>query len=397
MLDNILKIFQPRRPPGPSGKYALVNTGSDESFLLPQKAIKLGRDLTNQLVLEDDPAISREHARILFERNAYWLEDLGSMNGTALNGKRISKRQRLAPGDRITIGQTELVVEMVPEVKEADFGEYEVLSEVARGGMGIIYRARDKYSGDVVAIKELLIESSSGPEQRRAREARFKREATLLKRLHHPNLVAVYDVKLGPEKFYYVMEFLEGRSLNQELAERKRFTPLEFLHILEQVGQGLAYAHAKKVVHRDIKPDNIFLMQDGTVKLTDFGIARPDDIESNLTRSGAMLGTIGYVAPEQLNNARRVDHRADIFSLAVVTYQALAGKKPFDGQGITDVVGQIVSHDETPLNQLVSDVDAGTAAVVATALRKKPGDRYASVSDFVRDYRAAVTAAQTNP
>ncbi|HEY9869635.1 MAG TPA: hypothetical protein V6D08_10755, partial [Candidatus Obscuribacterales bacterium] len=97
------------------------------------------------------------------------------------------------------------------------------------------------------------------------------------------------------------------------------------------------------------------------------------------------------------SNARRVDHRADIFSLAVVTYQALSGTKPFDGQGITDVVGQIVSQDETPLNELVSDVDASTAAVVARAMRKKPGDRYASVSDFVRDYKAAVTAAQTNP
>jgi len=110
-----------------------------------------------------------------------------------------------------------------------------------------------------------------------------------------------------------------------------------------------------------------------------------------------MLGTLGYSAPEQLNSAKRVDHRADIFSLAVVTYQVLSGQKPFDGKGITDVVAGIMSGEETPLNELAADVDFATSAIVARGMRKKPGDRYASVSDFVRDYKEAVLALQTNP
>jgi len=397
-LGDLLKMLlsHPRQETG-GCKFSLVHVASDDSIVLERSPVRIGRDPSNQFVIDDDGAVSREHAEIFFDDDAYWIRDLDSMNGTAVNGKRLSKQRMLQPGDRVTVGQTEFLIAAVPELKERDFGEYELVCEIARGGMGIVYRASSKRDVADVAIKELYVDSFMDGEKRRAREERFRREATLLNRLHHPNLVKVYDLKLGPRQFYYVMELLEGRNLMDELTAKGRLAPLAFLPILEQVGAALHYAHSKKVIHRDIKPDNIFILSDGTVKLTDFGVARPDDIESNLTRSGAILGTLGYAAPEQLNSAKRVDQRADIFSLAVVTYQVLSGQKPFDGKGITDVVAGIMSAEETPLHELAADVDRATSAIVARGMRKRPGDRYASVSEFVRDYKQTVLAVQTTP
>ncbi len=396
-LGDLLKRFVLGRRQADVGcRFALVNLTSDESVVLEEQPVRIGRDSKNQVVIDDDLAVSREHSEIFFDDDCHWIRDLASMNGTFVNGKMLTKHRRLGAGDRVTIGQTEFLVEVVPDVKERDFGCYDLVCEIARGGMGVVYRATGIPGSPDVAIKELYVDNYMDSEKRKALEERFRREATLLKRLHHPNLVTVYEVNLGPRLFYYVMELLEGRNLMDELTAKGRLSPMEFLPILEQVGAGLHYAHSKKVVHRDIKPDNIFILNDGTVKLTDFGVARPDDFESNLTASGAMLGTLGYSAPEQLNSAKRVDHRADVFSLAVVTYQVLSGQKPFDGKGITDVVARIMSGEETPLNELAADVDFATSSIVARGMRKKPGDRYASVSDFVRDYKHAVLAVQTN-
>src|SRR5262249_3572690 len=144
-----------------------------------------------------------------------------------------------------------------------------------------------------------------------------KREAITVKRLVHPNIVKVYDIGLEDDQYFYVMEYLEGRSLKREL-ELKGGALLaqEYWPILTQVAEALDFAHTMNVVHRDVKPDNIFITSDGTVKITDFGIARAVDYEeTKLTKTGVMLGTLAYVSPEQLQDAKAVDHRADIFSL----------------------------------------------------------------------------------
>lgn len=215
--------------------------------------------------------------------------------------------------------------------------------------------------------------------------------------LKHGNLVAVHEVELHPDRMYYVTELLEGHSLHCELVQRTSFSPPEFLPVVEQLGAALAYAHSQGLIHRDITPENIFITRDGTAKLTDFGIAHPEDEDSTITRSGALLGTIGYAAPEQTGNARTVDHRADIFSMAVVTYQALSGKKPFPGPGVTKTVGQMISGDFIPLHELVPDVLQGTSAVVGRGLRKRPSERYASAEEFVKNYRDSLAPAAVPP
>lgn len=268
-----------------------------------------------------------------------------------------------------------------------DFGRYKILSEIGRGGMGIVYQAYDPEENRLVAIKRLVMENIS-PEKMREFRDRFKREAVTVKRLSHQNIVEVFDVAVDSDNYYYVMEFLEGRSLRSELEGRKEpMAPAEFWSYLKQVAEALDFAHTMNVVHRDVKPDNIFILKDGRVKITDFGIARAVDFEeTKLTKTGVMLGTLAYVSPEQLQDAKNVDHRADIFSLGVVTYEALSKQIPFSGEGIAATIVKIVSKEEKPLHILNPAISVDTAAAVSKAMRKKARERYRSVKDFAREF-----------
>jgi serine/threonine protein kinase len=273
-----------------------------------------------------------------------------------------------------------------------DFGHYEVLSELGRGGMGIVYQALDRRNQRMVAIKQLVLDNID-PKKQREFQDRFKREAHMASRLDHANIVTVFDVEA--ESNYYVMEFLDGHSLRKELELRGgKMVARELWSIFKQVASGLAYAHSFNVVHRDVKPDNIFILKDGTVKLTDFGIARTVDYEqTHLTKTGVMLGTLAYVSPEQLQDAKNVDHRADIFSLGVVCYESLSGKLPFTGEGIAGTVIKILTSEAEPLHSLNQNVSVEIGAVVSKAIRKKARDRFMSVLDFAKEFeRALVTS-----
>lgn len=271
------------------------------------------------------------------------------------------------------------------------FENYKILAELGRGGMGIVYKAQDLRSDKIVAIKQLILENIDPNKHKEFRE-RFQREAETVLSLKHKNIVSVLDISKEIDSHYYVMENLEGHSLRKEISRRGgRIKPRAYLAILEQIAEGLSYAHTLNVVHRDVKPDNIFILDDGSVKLTDFGIARVADLEAtNLTKTGVMLGTLAYVSPEQLQNAKTVDHRADIFSLGVVTYEALSGKLPFTGDGIAATIVKIMSQEEVPLHIVMPSIPAELSACVTRALRKRPRDRYRSVVEFVREFRLAV-------
>jgi serine/threonine protein kinase len=272
-----------------------------------------------------------------------------------------------------------------------DFGRYKILSEIGRGGMGIVYQAYDPEENRLVAIKQLVMENIS-PEKMREFRDRFRREAVTIKRLSHKNIVEVFDVEVDEGKYYYVMEFLEGHSLKSELEHRQEpMTPQEYWPFLSQVSEALDFAHTMNVVHRDVKPDNIFILKDGRVKITDFGIARAVDFEeTKLTKTGVMLGTLAYVSPEQLQDAKNVDHRADIFSLGVVSYEALSKQIPFSGEGIAATIVKIVSKEEKPLHILNTSIGVETSACVAKAMRKRARERYRSIKDFARDFASSL-------
>ncbi|HEY9715732.1 MAG TPA: protein kinase, partial [Chroococcales cyanobacterium] len=194
----------------------------------------------------------------------------------------------------------------------------------------------------------------------------------------------------------YVMEFLDGHSLRTELELRGgKMSPAEYWQVLSQVAEGLSFAHTMNVVHRDVKPDNIFLLNDGRVKLTDFGIARAADYEqTHLTKTGVMMGTLAYVSPEQLQDAKNVDHRADIFSLGVVSYESLSGQVPFTGDGIAQTIVKIVSQEEKPLHILVPYISVEISTTVTKALRKRARERYRSVMEFAKEFESALNSSR---
>jgi serine/threonine protein kinase/DNA-binding beta-propeller fold protein YncE len=273
-----------------------------------------------------------------------------------------------------------------------DFGPYKILAEIGRGGMGIVYQALDQRDNRLVAIKQLVMTNIDPAKEQEFRD-RFKREAATASRLKHPNIVTVFDVSTETGTYFYVMEYLEGHSLRKELELKGgRLTPQQYWPIFAQVVEGLSFAHSMNVVHRDVKPDNIFLLSDGRVKITDFGIARSaDDFEqTSLTKTGVMMGTLAYVSPEQLQDAKNVDHRADIFSLGVVSYESLSGLVPFTGDGIAQTIVKIVSQEEKPLHILLPYISVETSATVTKALRKRARERFRSVKEFARDFEKSL-------
>ncbi len=255
---------------------------------------------------------------------------------------------------------------------------YELLRLLGRGGMAEVYAARDHTLGREVAVKVLLdrfLEDN-------AFTRRFHDEARHVARLNHPNLVAVYDTGIDRNQPYIVMELVEGRSL-QEAITAGGLTEERALDIVADVCTALAYAHDRGLIHRDIKPGNILLSNDGAVKVTDFGIARAVDNET-VTRTAAVLGTAAYLSPEQAQGLD-VDPRSDLYSLGVVLYEALTGNQPFSGDSPVTVAYQHVQESPRPPRELVPGISPAAEAITMRALAKNPANRYQHAGEMHDD------------
>jgi hypothetical protein len=253
------------------------------------------------------------------------------------------------------------------------FARYEILGVIGRGGMGTVYRARHPGLDRVVALKVLAPRLAADPEF----VARFEREARTLASLSHPNIVAVHDTGVEAGTPYLVMEFVEGVSLRKLLAER-RLPPEEALGIVPPLCDALEYAHARGVVHRDVKPENILIDTKGRTKIADFGLAFIVGVDATrLTRADISMGTPHYMAPEQVESSRQVDHRADIYSMGVVLYEMLTGELP---------LGRFAPPSEK------SKVNRRLDEIVLRALEKEPARRYQQVTEFHRDIEDAPRA-----
>ena len=267
---------------------------------------------------------------------------------------------------------------MPPQIPKS-IGRYDILQLVGRGGMGVLYRARDQVLERDVALKMMLVDFSTDPT---ARE-RFQREAKAVARLQHRNVVTIHELGEADGTPYIVMEFLSGRDLDQLLKGEKQLGLADKLDVAIQLCDGLGYAHEEGIVHRDIKPGNVRVLEDGTVKILDFGIAKFAAM-SNATQTGTIMGTASYMAPEQIMG-QPVDGRADLFSTGVLLYELLAGKKPFVGDSPTSVVYQIMHGEATSIRELVPDLPDALAEVVSRALEKDPAQRYAKASELASD------------
>jgi eukaryotic-like serine/threonine-protein kinase len=258
---------------------------------------------------------------------------------------------------------------------------YELESEVGRGGMGIVYCARDKRLKREIAVKVLPPELSFRADIRQ----RFLREAETAAQLNHPNIVPIYTVEEKDNLVYFVMAYIKGDNLGVRLQQHGAMPPVEVRRILREVADALAYAHNRNVIHRDIKPDNIIIDDEtGRAMVTDFGIARAltDSGDSRLTATGMAIGTPAYMSPEQSAGDRAIDGRSDLYSLGVVGYQMLCGQPPFVASNTPSMLVKHLSEKPVPVDERWPDLPADLSRAVMMCLEKDPADRFPSAAAF---------------
>ena len=276
-------------------------------------------------------------------------------------------------------------------------GRYEILGELGRGAMGVVYRAVDPVIGRNVAVKTIRLTEEGTGLTRPELLSRFQTEARAAGLLTHPNIVVVYDAGEEDGLYYITMELVVGQSMQAVFDSGEAFPVPRILRILEQTCSALQFAHERNIVHRDIKPANLMLTADDTVKVTDFGTAKILQF-GTVQQTTHVMGTPSYMSPEQVKG-RPVDGRTDIFSLGVVLYEMLTGEKPFPGQSITTVIYKIVNEEPIPPRQLNPSVHPGLNDIVMRALAKEPETRYQSCREMLEDLRnyRALGGNERNP
>ena len=260
-------------------------------------------------------------------------------------------------------------------------GRYRIIGELGRGAMGVVYHATDPSIGRPVAIKTIRIRDINDTQQRDRLRERLFREARSAGVLSHPNIVTIYDMDEADGLAYIAMAFVNGPTLEKMLASEQPLSGARMLRILRQTASALDYAHTKNIVHRDVKPANIMTDEDGSVKITDFGIARiTAGIHS--TDTTTVAGTPNYMSPEQVQGLP-LDGRSDQFSLAVIAYEILTGERPFVGEHLSTIVFRIVAESPPPAHRLNGTLTPQIDEVLRKGLAKKPDERFANCANFV--------------
>src|SRR5436190_2558275 len=271
-------------------------------------------------------------------------------------------------------------------------GRYQIVKELGRGAMGVVYQAVDPTIGRHVAIKTIRLGELDDPDERAKLRERLYREARTAGILSHPGIVTIYDMEEQGDVAFIAMEFVDGPTLDQLLSGREPIPRERLMSILRQTASALDYAHGKGIVHRDIKPANIMLASDGALKITDFGIAKVTTSQQ-YTQTGTILGTPNYMSPEQVQGLA-VTGRADQFSLAVIAFEMLTGDRPFAGEHLTTVVYKIVAEDPAPAQRLNPTLGPQIDAVLRRGLMKKPETRFGSCIEFANALEHACANTQ---
>lgn len=377
-----------------AGQELVITAGAGEGRRLAVgDELELGREGRGDGRLSDDPELSRHHARVFRDSGGrLTIEDLGSANGTFVNGQPVHGPRALEPGDSIRVGSTTLQLVATGQAPPAPapvpvrrpqppptpappssqlapgaaFAGCEVEQVIGHGDMGVVYRAEELALQRRVALK-LIRPEHSGDERFRER---FRREAGVAAAIDHPNVIPIFDA--GEEKglLYITMRLVEGTDLRALIASEGKLEPLRAAQIVRQVGAALDAAHARGMLHRDVKPSNVLLGREDHVYLTDFGLAKPLASSAGLTRAGTVVARAQYVAPEQIMG-QPVDARADVYALGCVLFEALTGEPPREtpppsvglAREFDDVVRRAMAQD--PDERYQSAGDLGQAALVA--------------------------------
>lgn len=262
---------------------------------------------------------------------------------------------------------------------------FKLIRELGRGATAIVYLVRDHELNRDLAVK--VIRSSFGADEEAM--ARLNREAKLVAQLQHPNIVKLYGTRHLPDgSMVLLMEHVPGRNLKELLQDTGALPPRRAMRFLADVASALAYAHRRRIVHRDVKPENIYIDDEvGTARLADFGVARPWDMDTRLTLPGESLGTPAYMAPEQIDG-QDVDGRSDVFSLGLVAYEMLSGSHPWEGESIYSIIFKQKQEDPRPLREIRPDLSDRVIAIVERAIRKDPADRWASAEEMLEAVQA---------
>jgi len=345
--------------------------------------VVLGRRSGVEFQILDEKA-SRDHAEVVFSEGRYVLRDLGSSNGTSLDGRRLERDETLRPGSLIRIGRT--VIEFLDESGGVPPGlrvsGYDLIERVGRGRMGTVYKARQLSMDRVVAIK-ILDETCSGD---RDFIERFRREARAAARLSHPNIVRMVDVGKSEGLHYYSMEFVEGETLKHLLREQGCIDTDRALEIALQAARALGHAHGRGMVHRDVKPANLLLTREGAVKVADLGIAKT--FEASAFASG-VHGTPHYMSPEQAAG-EELDARTDVFSLGATLYHMLTGSLPFEGDDDYEVARAHTTASLPAVQEREPDVPDSVTRMVERMMARDPALRHQSMGEVASDLERVI-------
>jgi serine/threonine protein kinase len=276
-------------------------------------------------------------------------------------------------------------------VETKKLGRYEIVGELGKGAMGVVYCARDPLLDRTVAIKTVNMELAQ--DEMAEYEARFYQEAKAAGGLNHPNIVIIYDIGKSEKIAYMAMELLQGKELKTLLSAGKALPAPFAVDVAAQMAEGLAYAHEHGIVHRDIKPANIMIVRGELVKITDFGIARMRTANVQ-TQVGIVLGSPRYMSPEQVAG-KRAEPRSDLFSVGVILYEMVTGKPPFNGEDVTSVMFQILNFVPPPPSSVNPEVPEMLDFIIAKAIAKAPADRYGSTRELATDLRDCQRRLQT--
>jgi serine/threonine-protein kinase len=275
-----------------------------------------------------------------------------------------------------------------PELEERKAGQqipgYQILSKLGAGAMATVYKAKQVSLDRLVAIKVLPLKHTHNE----SFVARFYAEGKAAAKLNHPNIVQAIDVGKAGEFHYFVMEFVEGRTVYDDIVKNGRYPETEAVDIGIQVAEALAHSHDAGFIHRDVKPKNIMITESSTVKLADMGLARAvSDREAAEAEAGKAYGTPYYISPEQVRGAIDVDFRADIYSLGATLFHMVTGRVPFEGANPSAVMHKHLKTDLTPPDHLVEDLSTGISEIIEVAMAKEPKKRYATTRDMLDDLR----------
>jgi len=300
---------------------------------------------------------------------------------------RVSLKDLMVELGYITQNQAERLKKGIKESKTADhqISGYKILGRLGAGAMAVVYKARQLSLNRIVAIKVLPKRFTENPEY----VERFYKEGQAAGKLNHPNIVQAIDVGEAGGYHYFVMEYVEGKTIADDLSAGKVFDEHEALEIIIQVAHALAHAHARVLIHRDVKPKNIMIGKDGTVKLADMGLARETtDIEAAQTEAGKAYGTPYYISPEQIRGKVDIDGRADIYGLGATFYHMVTGRVPFMAEDSVEVMRKHLKEPLVPPDHINTTLSAGVSEVIEIMMAKRRENRYKNVEELLMDLEA---------